>query len=822
MIAAALPQNEHARLEALRRTGLLDSPPDKAFEDFAKLAAFICKTPIALVSLVDEDRQWFKAKVGLGVPATARTDSFCAHAILEREVMTVPDALDDARFVDNPLVVGPPKIRFYAGAPLVTPEGHALGTLCVIDREPRKLEPAQIEALDALARQVVNYIELRMREGLLDRSTQELHKTQRESRTASRAVQSLLNLQRAIFDGASHAIIACAPDGTVLSFNRAAARMLGYDAAEVVGKITWVQFHDPAEVAARARELSAELHEPVAPGMDAFTAKARRNVPDEREWTWARQDGSRFPVLLAVTALREQTGALTGFVALAQDITERKQVEQIKNEFVSIVSHELRTPLTSIRGALGLLEGGVLGELPEQAREMITIARTNSDRLIRLINEILDLEKIEAGKIELAVSQVDAEELVRAALEGIAGFAAEASIELRAQVAERAALVGDRDRLLQVLTNLLSNAIKFSPPQGVVSVRVETRGANLRFSIADSGPGIPEHQRSLLFRKFQQLDSSDTRRKGGTGLGLAITKAIVEQHRGRIWVESEPGKGAVFLFEIPRRAAASHTSPAGLVAQVRRRVLVIEDDPDLRAVVLQTLVSAGFQAQAAASLAGARALLAQSKPDAILLDIGLPDGTGLELLEELRASPDTADIPVLVTSGKAIEETGLTSAQVTRPLVVDWLQKPFQQEALVGALRRALPGGKTPQVLVVDDDDVSRATLTGILAALGVETLQARDVPAAAVLLRDKSPDLVLFGMAEAGAELLPELARHQRETSRVTPLLLYAGRELTAGDRRRVTAALARSLPREGASPEEFLRAVRQVLAELQPGRPA
>ncbi len=818
MSAAPLPPDEEGRLRALRRSGLLDSAPDPSFDDFTRLAAFICDTPIALVSLVDADRQWFKSKVGLDVAETPRGDAFCAHAILERGVTMVPDSHADPRFADNPLVQHEPKIRFYAGAPLVTPEGYALGTLCVIDRKPRTLEKAQLEALQALARQVVTYVELRMRTGDLDRSTRELERTQLASRTASRAVQSLLNLQRAIFDGANHAIVACAPEGTILSFNKAAARMLGYEASEVVGSASLTLFHDPKEMVRRARELSEELGQPIEPGFETFSAKARRGVPDEREWSLVRKDGTSFPALSTVTALKDQAGQLTGFVELAQDITERKQVEQMKNEFVSIVSHELRTPLTSIRGALGLLEGGVLGDLSAEAKEMIAIARQNSDRLIRLINDILDLDKIEAGKMELVHTRLDAGELARAALEGIRAYADTASVELRASVPDKLALFGDRDRLLQVLTNLLSNAIKFSPAQGVVTLRAEAVGANLRFSIADSGPGIPEHQRNLLFRKFQQLDASDTRRKGGTGLGLAISKAIVEQHRGRIWIESVPGKGAVFFFELPRRALQQQTSPGALPAPNGPRVLVVEDDIDLQAVVLQTLASVGFRAEGAGSLAEARERLQLFRPDAVLLDLALPDGSGLDLLEEMRRDPRTAEVPVLVVSGTQRALAGPGGSEPGAPQLVDWVVKPFQETQLVTALRRALRREGAAQVLLVDDDERARELLGAHLATLGVTALHAPDVASAAAMLLARAPDLVLLGMPEAGAELLTALGNYQRETGRATPLLLYGDRELSAEDKRRSAPSSIKNLPKGAGTQEEFLRAVRDLVTQLEP----
>jgi two-component system sensor histidine kinase/response regulator len=247
---------------------------------------------------------------------------------------------------------------------------------------------------------------------------------------------------------------------------------------------------------------------------------------------------------------------------LAEDLSESKEVERLKDEFISTVSHELRTPLTSIRGALGLLEGGVLGLLTPEALEVVQIARTNTDRLVRLINDILDLEKIEAGKLELKIVPIEIPWLIAAALDGIRATADDAGVVLQTHVAAVVPLHGDEDRLVQVITNLVSNAIKFSPPRGVVDVRVETVAPDrVRFSVTDRGPGIAAAQHPRLFAKFHQVDSSDSRGKGGTGLGLAISKAIVEQHRGSVGLSSCVGEGSTFWFDLPARTARRSGAP---------------------------------------------------------------------------------------------------------------------------------------------------------------------------------------------------------------------------------------------------------------------
>lgn len=374
-----------------------------------------------------------------------------------------------------------------------------------------------------------------------------------ERKRAAAVLWETTVLQQAILDSANYTIISTDPDGVILTFNAAAERMLGYVAGEVIGRFTPVIIHDPKEMAERAQELSGELGRKIQPGFEVFVAKARMGASDEREWSYIRKDGSRFPVLLSVTSLHDPQGGITGFLGVGQDIAERKQIDRMKNEFVSTVSHELRTPLTSIRGSLGLIAGGVAGEIPAQAKILADIALNNAERLVRLINDILDMDKIESGKLEFHNREMDLMPLLEQALFDNQAYGAQLEVSFAlTQGVSGVRVFGDSDRLRQVMANLLSNAAKFSPRGATVGVAVSLpRPGWVRVAVQDHGPGIPPEFHDRVFEKFAQADSSDTRLKGGTGLGLSISKALVGKMNGSINFDSKSGTGTTFYFELP-------------------------------------------------------------------------------------------------------------------------------------------------------------------------------------------------------------------------------------------------------------------------------
>ncbi|HEX8833412.1 MAG TPA: ATP-binding protein, partial [Abditibacteriaceae bacterium] len=341
-------------------------------------------------------------------------------------------------------------------------------------------------------------------------------------------------------------------------------------------------------------------------------------------------------------------GEVTGVTVFGRDITDRKRMDRMKTEFISTVSHELRTPLTSIRGSLGLLAGGVTGELPAAAKPLVEIAMNNSERLVRLINDILDIEKIESGGMDFHLQPDDLEALVVEALElnRAYGEAFDVRFELDNQLTRKAQVYVDHDRLEQVLANLLSNAAKFSPQGETVTVSLLQHGSLLRVAVRDKGEGIPTEFRKRIFQKFAQADSSDTRQKGGTGLGLSISKALIENMNGYIGFETGAG-GTTFYFDLPEWVARE-TQAAVPVSSSRPRILICEDDEDIAHLLTMMMSQLGYESDVAGNATEARALLARNSYHAMTLDLILPDQDGISLIRYLRSQPKTRDLPIVV------------------------------------------------------------------------------------------------------------------------------------------------------------------------------
>jgi PAS domain S-box-containing protein len=400
--------------------------------------------------------------------------------------------------------------------------------------------PREINNLVSAFNQMLSEIERRDEE--LQRHRDDLE-AQVLSRTAelervAEAHGVLARRKQLILNAAAEGIVGLDRHGLPIFVNASAKKMLGRRAEEFLGH----RFHDLIHPEA-IRSIPAENCLVCSATLDPAVRTGSRE-------TFVRTDGSEFPVEYTAATIIDASGERSGMVITFRDVTERLMIDRMKDEFVSTVSHELRTPLTSIRGALGLLGSGLIGNVDPRAQRMLDIAISNTDRLVRLINDILDLERIDSGHVELNRAVVESGSLMTEAIEGIQGFADREGVKVVYDV-EHEKLWGDHDRLIQALTNLLSNAVKFSEAGKKVRLSGSRSGSMFTFVVEDQGRGIPASHLESIFERFKQVDASDSRNKGGTGLGLAICRSIVTAHGGKIWAESTEGKGTTFSFTVP-------------------------------------------------------------------------------------------------------------------------------------------------------------------------------------------------------------------------------------------------------------------------------
>jgi PAS domain S-box-containing protein len=623
-----------------------------------------------------------------------------------------------------------------------------------------------------------------------------------ERKRAEEGLRETMRLQRAILESASHAIISTAVDGTIMLFNPAAEQMLGYKAEELIGKASPAILHVPEEVVARAKVISAELGQNVEPGFEVFVAKARLGATDENEWTYVRKDGSHVPVLLSISAQRDENNVITGFLGIASDISERKKIDTLKNEFVSTVSHELRTPLTSIRGSLGLVAGGVAGAMSAQAKSLIDIAYKNSERLVRLINDILDIEKIESGKMTLDLKRLDLMSLIEQAIDANRAYGEVYRVTFEITQAMPGVQVKvDHDRLMQVMANLLSNAAKFSPANGKVEIAVRPGKVGVRVLVTDKGAGVPESFRDRIFQKFSQADSSDTRQKGGTGLGLSISKAIIGKMDGIMGFvtggETEAGSGSVFYFDLPlcdepvAGQVGVNDEQKG-VHNKSLRILICEDDEDIAQLLGLMLNGGGFMTAVAHDAQQAKAMLQSGHYDAMTLDIGLPGQDGISLIRELYLQDATANLPIVVVSAQA--EKGRVEINGGYPLV-GWHDKPIDRELLLAQLNDAVlksHESRIPRVLHVEDDHDVRQILSSIGHGIA-DFDHAGTLQEAAAKLSVERYDLVVLDLGlpdGSGLEVMPFLQglNHQ------TPVMIFSGANVTPLEASQVASVLIKS----------------------------
>jgi PAS domain S-box-containing protein len=588
-----------------------------------------------------------------------------------------------------------------------------------------------------------------------------------------------------VLDLAPYGIFTVDGDLNIRTFNQAAEELTGATASQAIGR--------PYTKIIQIDETGGE---------DPLPDLLEDRGPAARVRLWLKdEEGKRFPVRYSAAALDDVDGQPAGGIVIFQDISDVVAAERTKNEFISMVSHELRTPLTSIRGFVTALLDGRAGELTDRQRRFLSISREQSDLLLSLINDLLDLTKIESGKLTLSDNRITVETLAQHAVDVIRPMAEKKGQSLTLDVADDLPpLWADENHILQVLQNLLSNAVKFTPREGEISLQVEREDSEICFIVEDNGVGIPLEEQERIFEPFYQVENIQTRRAGGTGLGLPIVKRILEAQGGHVAVESEPGVGSRFSAYIPiaktpktqvhTRPSEDHPIPRERPKSTRKAspvslksarpdplVLVVDDDPATRTFVRFILEEEGYDVLTASSGSEALTQAASEQPDIITLDILMPEIDGFHVLDELKQNPVTADIPVCITS--IIEE----KAKGYRLGALDYITKPFDREDLLEAIAGILnPEAPAEEVrILIAEDDLAIIELVEVtLRSEGYEILTATDGVAALEILRREQPDLVLLDI------MIPRLdgydfIRQAKADPRTTeiPLLVLSVRSL-------------------------------------------
>ena len=558
-------------------------------------------------------------------------------------------------------------------------------------------------------------------------------------RQAEEALLKAGALQSAIFNSANFSSIATDAKGVIQIFNVGAERMLGYTAAEVMNKITPADISDPQELIARAKALSVELATAITPGFEALVFKASREIEDIYELTYIRKDGSRFPAVVSVTALRDGQHAIIGYLLIGTDNTARQLVEAeralldqalqdknaelesakfvaeranlAKSDFLSSMSHELRTPLSAILGFAQLMESGSPPPTASQKRSIDQILQ-GGWYLLELINEILDLALIESGKLSLSLEPISLAEVLQECQDMIEPQAQKRSISLVFPQFDTPYFVqADRTRMKQVLINLLSNAIKYNKVGGSVVVQHLTSiPGRIRICVKDSGEGLTAEKMTQLFQPFNRL-GQEANGEEGTGIGLVTTKRLIELMGGSIGAESTVGTGSVFWIELSLSAerqpthaiaissAAAH-APIQIDTSLLRTLLYVEDNP-ANLMLIEDLIARRPDIRLLSARDGNRGIeiARKSQPDVILMDINLPGISGIKALRILAQDPSTAHIPVIALSANAIPrdiEKGLEAG------FFRYLTKPIKVNELMETLDMALEcagaqSGRVPQ-----------------------------------------------------------------------------------------------------------------------------
>lgn len=588
---------------------------------------------------------------------------------------------------------------------------------------------------------------------------------------------------RDLVEHANDAIYTLDNYGRFTSFNRKGEEITGYRLSEVLGRsyMTLVRGSERRKIRrAFIKNLRGEL-----------------NIA---EVTVTRKDGQTAILEMSSRPIW-RAGHVSGVQGIARDITEKKALERLQQEFVSTVSHELRTPLTSIKGYVDLILAGDTGPLSPEQEEFLNIVSQNTTRLTMLINDLLDIQKLEAGRVEFEFEELKLNELLPELAQGMRVSAEQKKLRFHVELEPQLIVRGDRERLAQVFNNLLSNAIKYTP-EGEVALRARKLGNSVTVSVSDTGIGLSEKDLQKLFHKFYRSDHPYVRKVGGTGLGLAITKTILDRHSGKIEVASQLGQGSTFTVWLPALVPSDVTAP-------HPTVLVIEDELEIAKLIAKYIKKLGYHAETACTAHEGLEKALKLKPQLITLDVLMPDMDGFTLIRKLKSHPETAPIPVIFLSIVQDRLQGLRLGASA------YLTKPIDERKFADTVRSLLEPQGQP-VLVVDDDQDFAKLLQRLLQREGWSAEIAGDGEEALEKLRTKPYQLVLLDKhmpKRSGLEVLQEL-RNQKALAHV-PVILISGTEQAEKMAQSAEILGARKFLSKKLSPQTLVQEIVRFLEE-------
>ncbi|MDX1719556.1 MAG: ATP-binding protein, partial [Salegentibacter mishustinae] len=542
---------EIKRLQTLLSYNILDTPYEEDFDELAQLIALICDVPIAVISMIDDKRQWYKAKVGIDGAETPKEETFCQHTVLQDELLEISDALLDERVKNNLHVTSENGIRFYAGMPLKAENGSNIGTVCVVDGKPKELNDRQKKALKLLTKQAMHLIEVRQKNKSLGTELNSILEKKIEQTQRKLELKEIENkdLMKAVKN--SSGVVEFNPDGTIISINKNFEEISGYSESELLGS------HHKMLITPKDYAESDQLWESLGRGIFK-TGRVRR----------IHKDGSEFYLQASYNPIQNLEGKVIKVVKISQDITKEieaaislqkakemaEDLNEQKDNFIANVSHEIRTPIHAVLGFTDLL---LENEGDKHKINYLNAVKIAGDSLLFIVNDILDLSKMEAGLLQIDKDVFNVREVVSRVFSILHLKAHQKRIEFEPFVSSDVPelLIGDKNRLSQILINLLGNAIKFTA-EGSVSLEVTvikniSEKAVLNFKVSDTGIGIPQDKLDTVFQRFLQAEETTSQKYGGTGLGLNISRQLIEKQEGSIEVKSEHGKGTDFIFDIP-------------------------------------------------------------------------------------------------------------------------------------------------------------------------------------------------------------------------------------------------------------------------------